>query len=74
MFILTRSGKFLYHPDKKLVPHLEKGSDGKNKVVAPTIQSLGSEKLTRMWNDSISGKSGYIQGDYEGVNSYYFFV
>jgi len=73
MFILTKSGKFLYHPDKNLVPHLEKGSDGKNKVVAPAITTLGSKSLEEMGKDAISGKSGYIEGDFEGVHSYYFY-
>ncbi len=75
MFVLTQTGKFLYHEDKNYIMHLEDDGKGGKKVIAPTFFDFNNDQITELGQKALRGESGHALFDdrVTGKSTYYFY-
>ncbi len=75
LYVITQTGKFFYHSDDDYIIHIEKDSEGRKKVIAPTIFDMNNESLSELARKAMSGGKGHMKLKDADTNetSYYFY-
>ena len=74
LYVITQSGKYLYHSDEKKIIHLEKDAEGKVDIVAPTIFETENDNMLVLADEAVSGKRGYKNFQEMGEDYYFFYA